>query len=61
MGAIDGWIRLAPKLMTGLFPAATLKREARVAMPDAWHRQPRIAVSISPKSRYFPSMVMTGV
>ncbi|OQC22496.1 MAG: hypothetical protein BWX71_02411 [Deltaproteobacteria bacterium ADurb.Bin072] len=51
IGTIDGCTRRAPKVMSPLSPQATLHREALVAMPEAWHRHPRMAVSSLPKAR----------
>ena len=50
MGASPGCIRLAPKLMTCRSPAAFLHRADLVAMPEAWQRRPRRAVSYSAQS-----------
>ena len=43
-------IRLAPKLITWRSPAAFLQRAAFVAIPEAWQRRPRSAVSYSAQS-----------
>ncbi len=50
MGARAGCIRLAPKEITARSPAARLHRAALVAMPEAWQRKPRSAVSYSAHS-----------
>ena len=50
IGASPGCIRRAPKLITWRSPAAFLHRAALVAIPEAWHRRPRSAVSYSAQS-----------
>ena len=50
MGASAGCMRRAPKEMTWRSPAARLHRAALVAMPEAWQRSPRSAVSYSAHS-----------
>jgi len=51
MGASTGCMRRAPKEITCRSPAARLQRAALVAMPEAWQRKPRRAVSYTAQSR----------
>src|SRR5213080_2614266 len=60
IGARAGWARRIPNEKTVFVPAALRTLLAIVAMPEAWQRSPRSGVSYRQKSRYLPSMTMTG-
>jgi len=60
IGASAGCIRRAPNEITWRSPAARLQRAALVAMPEAWQRRPKSAVSYSAHSTYVPSSASTG-
>src|SRR5665647_759243 len=52
--------RREPKEKTGRPWAARMIWAAAEAIPEAWQKNPRIAVSNRQKSRYFPEILMTG-